>query len=43
MVLVCYPDIPYYSNRFGRPALDVLTFPLDYPEPGGEFFGYDGW
>jgi hypothetical protein len=35
--------IPYYGSRFGRPDLDVLTFPLDYPDPGGEFFGYDGW
>src|SRR5262245_56627767 len=35
--------IPYYSSRFGRPDLDVLTFPLDYPEPHGEFFGYAGW
>jgi predicted nucleotidyltransferase len=35
--------IPYYGSRFGRPDLDELTFPLDYPQPGGEFFGYDGW
>ena len=35
--------IPYYSSRFGRPDLDVLAFPLDYPDPHGEFFGYDGW
>jgi predicted nucleotidyltransferase len=35
--------IPYYSSRFGRPNQDVLTFPLDYPDPHGEFFGYDGW
>jgi predicted nucleotidyltransferase len=35
--------IPYFSSKFGRPDLDVLTFPLDYPDPQGEFFGYDGW
>jgi hypothetical protein len=35
--------IPYYGSRFGRPDLEVLTFPLDYPDPHGEFFGYDGW
>lgn len=34
---------PYYGSRFGRPDLDVLVFPLDYPDPSGEFFGYDGW
>jgi hypothetical protein len=35
--------IPYYGSKFGRPDLDVLTFPLDYPDPQGEFYGYDGW
>jgi len=35
--------IPYYGSKFGRPDLDMLTFPLDYPDPQGEFYGYDGW
>jgi len=35
--------IPYFNSKFGRPNLDVLTFPLDYPDPQGEFLGYDGW
>ena len=35
--------IPYFGSRFGRPHLDVLTFPLDYPDPNGRFYGYDGW
>jgi hypothetical protein len=35
--------IPYFGSRYGRPQLDVLTFPLDYPDPKGHFYGYDGW
>ena len=35
--------IPYFGSHYGRPRLDVLTFPLDYPDPRGRFFGYDGW
>jgi len=35
--------IPYFGSRYGRPELDVLTFPLDYPDPRGRFYGYDGW
>ena len=35
--------IPYFGSRYGRPHLDVLTFPLDYPDPKGRFYGYDGW
>lgn len=35
--------IPYFGSRYGRPQLDVLTFPLDYPDPNGRFYGYDGW
>jgi hypothetical protein len=35
--------IPYFGSRYGRPQLDVLRFPLDYPDPKGRFYGYDGW
>jgi predicted nucleotidyltransferase len=35
--------IPYCGSRYGRPQLDVLVFPLDYPDPKGHFYGYDGW
>jgi predicted nucleotidyltransferase len=35
--------IPYFNSKFGRPDLDVLTFPLDYPDPQGELLGYDRW
>jgi hypothetical protein len=35
--------IPYFGSRYGRPQLEVLTFPLDYPDPNGRFYGYDGW
>jgi hypothetical protein len=26
-----------------RKAAEHLTFPLSYPDPDGEFFGYDQW
>jgi hypothetical protein len=35
--------IPYFASRYGRPQLTVLPFPLDYPDPNGRFYGYDGW
>jgi predicted nucleotidyltransferase len=35
--------IPYFNSKFGRSNLNVLTFPFDYPDTQGEFFGYDGW
>jgi hypothetical protein len=35
--------IPYFSSRYGRSQLHVLRFPLDYPNPKGRFYGYDGW
>jgi hypothetical protein len=35
--------IPYFGSRYGRPQLTVLLFPLDYPDPKGRFYGYDGW
>ena len=50
--LVAQPDeryvrdamhIPYFGSRFGRPDVEVLRYPLKYPDPAGEFYGYDGW